>query len=262
VKEILLQSNKGGLRAHIYFSDIEFNDIEKIYVCAPGMPSFLKKDFFENLLSKNKKLGFAVVYYYGYWFSSGDFSIKNCADSLSDFVFYLRKGSFVDTFFDKKVNKFEGRISLIGYSFGANPLLRALDKIEVKDVEDIILVAPLPIIHNLQINDGSKEIADFYSFNIEFAKFISNGYAELIRDKTGHELKDYFSGIHENSIVQPIDNFIDKIKLFYGNQDKMIPKIIIDQFVDKINIKNIKTIDGIGHSKYLIETAIKEITRQ
>ncbi len=261
MKEILAQS-ESGLRAHIYFNDIAFEGIEKIYICAPGMPNFPDKDFFEGLLAEDQGVAYAVVYYYGYWFSSQDFTIKGCADSISDFVLYLRGGDLTDVFFNTQLKKFKGNISLIGYSFGANPMLRALRNIDRAQIDEVILASPLPIVHQTQIKNNSTNIAGFYQFNVSFERFVSTGYIELVRDKMHNELEEYFSGNHPDSIVEPLDGFQEKIHLYYGNEDRMVPRTIIDQFINSFGISNVSLVDGLGHTKQLINIALRNITHQ
>ncbi|MEI6054314.1 MAG: hypothetical protein WCQ49_03030 [Candidatus Saccharibacteria bacterium] len=259
MKEQLLQTNQ-GLRAHLYHNADNFENIETIFILAPGMPNYPEKEFFEPLLSKLQNAAFVVVYYYGYWFSSGKFSIENSANSISDIIIALRGGMLSDVFSENNLPKYLQKINLIGYSFGANPLLNSLKKINYENINNIILAAPLCLVADSQtatIDD--KILLDFKKYNVDFCNFIARGYSELIRDDS-NMLKTHLQGTNKESVVKIPQVFADKIIVYYGAKDEMIKRPFIDA-LSILDITNINVVENIGHSKKLILQAISDLDR-
>jgi hypothetical protein len=256
--EYLLQTPQ-GLRAHLYHNANDFSDVETIFVIAPGIPNYPEKEFFEPILDKISKVAFAVVYYYGYWFSSSDFSIAGSANSISDFISALCSGLLVDTFTTKPLPSYSHSINLIGYSFGANAVLNSLAKIDFEEIDKIILAAPLSVVFDEQIRGiDDKTVSEFKKYNLDFSNFIARGYNELIRDNN-NELKTHLQGINRSSIIDFPNIFADKIVAYYGDKDDIIKKPFVDILLNSFDIKNINLIEDVGHSKKLIEKAIFDL---
>jgi len=131
-----------NLALHFYYSEKSLkNDkivAKNIYLIVPGLPQFTHKNFFKDKVNENT--AFFYLYYYGSWFSSGNFSFKNSIKSVKDAINFIKNKQGIKTFDNKQIEWNYQNLFLIGSSFGGNVALST--KINKKDIKKIILYAP------------------------------------------------------------------------------------------------------------------------
>lgn len=246
-----------GLRVHTYSWQKQLADVERLIVVAPGLPNYPGKDFFKSAPESVRDCAFCVVYYYGYWLSGGGFTVANTAKSVSDCVAFLRSGQLVNAFGEEPFKPFEGSLEVVGYSFGANPVLRALHDIDPETVAKIGLAAPLATVYeeDMQADAAIKE--QFFTFNETFCGFLAAGYRELIRPVDSPEWQQYFQGTNKDSRVILDPAWRTRIQLYYGENDTSVPKQLLEPILGNLPAVNIHIDPIAGHDKQLIWTFVQ-----
>ncbi len=247
-----------GLKAHIYGWK-ELSEVTDLVLCFPGLPNYPGKEFFASFPENLRHLTYVVVYYYGYWFSDGKLGVETSANSIIDSVAGLLSGKSLDAFSGEKILTSVQKVSLLSYSFGANPLARALPLLTsyADQIDQIFFIAPLGLVHKDQLPKVNTE--KFYSYNQQFVNFLISGYNNILRLQSSEEWLDFFQGKNEKSLAPfPPPAFTSKINLYYGADDKVIEKEFVDAFIKLISPNKVKIIENVGHSKSLIIKALSD----
>ena len=247
-----------GLKASIY-SWKELSEVTDLVICFPGLPNYPEKEFFATFPENLRHLTYVVVYYYGYWFSDGKLSVETSANSVVDSVAGFLSGKCLDAFSGKNVLTSVQKVSLLGYSFGANPLARAMPLLtsSAEQIDQIFFIAPLGLVHQDQLPKLDTE--KFYSYNRQFVKFLITGYNNILRLQSAEEWSDFFQGKNKKSLVPSTPRaFLSKINLYYGAADKVIEKEFVDAFIKVVSPNKLHVIEHVGHSKALIIKALTD----
>ncbi|MEK7629396.1 MAG: hypothetical protein AAB394_02620 [Patescibacteria group bacterium] len=200
-----------------------------------GLPSYLHKSEFCEELSL---LGYNILqpFYYGSWVSGGNFSIKNCVNTLTDSLKSIENGYIFDIYTNKKIIIDSQNIFLGGISFGSN-IIQSLKTPE--KIKKIFLISAVPIF--------KKEYCKMIGFDGKtFVKFIRAGFPYAYRSKNWNELVKEFSG--QGKILSQFTSDVSRIGIYQGSRDKISPQII-EQYLQKENLKiKINSISGAGHA--------------
>jgi len=160
------------------------NSNNKTIIFLGGMPSY----FYKNSISENlSQVGFTVIqpFYYGSWVSNGDFSAKNCIQTLTDTIQAINNNTIINSYNNQLLNLDSKEIYLMGTSFGST-LVQIYKDSEYK-LEKRICLAGIPVFeqkYNQQIH-----------FNhLEFIDFIKRGFKNLYRSDSWQEWEKELSG--------------------------------------------------------------------
>lgn len=200
-----------------------------------GLPSYLHKSEFCEELSL---LGYNILqpFYYGSWVSGGNFSIKNCINTVTDSLKKVESGHIFDIYTNKKIPVDPRNIYLGGISFGSN-IIQSL-KTPAK-VKKFFLISAVPIF--------KKEYCKMIKFDsTSFIGFIKDGFPCVYRSKNWDELTREFSGL--GTVLNNFRSDSSKISVYQGSKDKISPQII-EQYLQKENLKiKFNSIHGAGHA--------------
>jgi len=185
---------------------------KKVIVFCQGIPGISS---YEEMAREYVKEGFIFIHpkYIGSWESFGEFHIKNCRDSIIDFV---------NALFDKKVKTIFGqqfdlnfdKAFILGHSFGGSVALCAGADL---NVDGIIAISPV-INYRKHAKESFKEEDLSGLFDLMKAGF-SNVYRNFKREEWEEFCK---SGFDLNAIdyIEKLKN--KKIFLIHGNKDKSV----------------------------------------
>lgn len=248
-----------GLKAHLYYWN-DLSDAQILNIIAPGMPNYPDKDFFASAPQSLHSHAFLVMYYYGYWFSAGDFNTDGASNSILDAIDAIQDDSCYDAFTKQRVHLGGLPIQLVGYSYGANPVLRAALAGAATNIDRLVLAAPLAHIHKTEVySPNSDETSNFYRFNQQFAKFLANGYENIVRTKNPLSLGDYLQGIDDRSIVGDIASIAQKTLVAVGADDTTIREGLQTNLKNQLAKGQYIIYGGLGHDKEIIYKALLDI---
>lgn len=198
-----------NLALHFYYSEksLKGDEIiaENIYLITPGLPSFTHRDFFKDKVNKN--VAFFYLYYYGSWFSGGNFLFKNCVKSINDAIDFIKNRQGIKTFDGKKIKWNYENLFLTATSFGGNVVLSA--KINKRNIKKIFLYAPFFVEYS-EIEDNQKTL-----------KFLTRGYKNVYRGIVSKEWHKYFTKKNKLSFLKLDENF-PPIEIIHGKKDIVV----------------------------------------
>lgn len=253
---------KNNLAIHFYYSEESMKNgkilVENLYLIFSGLPQFLEKDFFKDKVSK--KIAFMSVYYYGSYYSGDTFSFANCQKSVRDAITFADIGQGIKTYDNKEIKWFAKSISVVGNSFGANPILTS--SINKKNVDKVILISPLVFIYKNDVVKvfSKKNIKEFKKFNNGFLGFMQRGYKNIYRGIEKDGWRKYFNGNIASSRIC-LKNDFPPIVVIHGENDRVVNYknsiFFRDMYDGKIRLNLVK---GVGHDfKTLFRASLQKI---
>lgn len=208
-------------------------------IFCPGLPQYITK--YHPTIKTFQALNFNVFLprYYGTWESGGIFNIKNSVKTVSETVHLVKTGRGKELFGNQIVKWSKGPVILIGYSFGALPVL--LNSIE-PDIN--ILICPF-------INYGFHNKRGPGEYLSQTLKFLERGYSNIYR----FDYTQLIKGL--SSLKYPIKK---DFLLVLGRNDQSIPIGELDWLINKykVNKNKIFKFTG-GHSSDLPASTWKNI---
>jgi hypothetical protein len=206
------------------FVSFYLNGGSKNLILANGIPSYVTKHHPLVRFCKENFINLFIPRYYGSFESEGDFSLKNSTTSIEECVKLVSSGKTIELFYQKEISWNPSEVFLLGFSFGALPVLNSNVPSNVKK----ILNSPFI---NLNLNEQNNGPAKGELYYVERA------YPNLFRFKTEKLIEEY------QNLSYPLDsNFI----LIQGKLDDTISKQEIE-FIQKMYSPKTILFEG-GHT--------------
>lgn len=185
------------------------NKGDKCIILAPGLPQYIDK--YHPFVKQSIKLGYSlfVPRYIGSYESGGIFTIDNCVKTIEETVGVVRGGLAKELYANSSINWGKNKICVVGFSFGAMPVLLANIQ-----VHKVVVVCPFI---NIKYHINSS-IGENLNHTLQFIK---RGYKNLYR-------VDVKSFINDLKKIKLIKNQKDVV-VIAGKKDLSIPKNEIEE---------------------------------
>jgi hypothetical protein len=181
-------------------------------IISPGLPQYIDKH--HSVIKKLSQMGYNIFTprYIGSWESDANFSLKNCIETIDQTIEMVGLGKAIESFDVSEVSWLNNLpISLIGFSFGALPVL--LSKNDARK----ILVCPFVNMAYHTVNSGGEDMEHTF-------KFLHRGYPNVYRLNVSEIMKEL------KDVKYPENN--SHLTIVAGLQDKVIPLDEVD-FISK-----------------------------
>ncbi|MDR2396233.1 MAG: hypothetical protein LBD57_06505 [Endomicrobium sp.] len=193
------------------------NNSSKNLLLINGIPSYITKHHPLVRFCSENKINLFIPRYYGSFESDGEFSLRNCISTVEETVTFVCSQRSLELFGQKELAWTSSEIFVLGFSFGALPVLNAKLPINVKK----ILCSPLI---DLELNDKCKGSAKKEIYYIEKA------YPNLFRFNASTLIEEY-SGISNPEK--------EEFSLIYGDQDDTISTLEIEHIQSKYSPRSV-----------------------
>ncbi len=193
------------------FVSFYLNGSSKNLILANGIPSYVTKHHPLVKFCQENKINLFIPRYYGSFESNGKFSLVNCIKTIEDTTKIVMYGKTIELFGEKEISWGCSEIFVLGFSFGALPVLNS------KLPKKVIKILNSPFI-SLELNEENNGPAK------EELYYVERAYPNLFRFKTEDLIKEYGEASYPDS---------EEFALIQGKKDDTISKSEIDFILKK-----------------------------
>ena len=199
----------------------------------PGLPQYVS--FYHPFIDVFLDLGFSVFApkYAGTWESEGLFTIAGSAVAVNETLDLIKKGKTIEQFNQDEVIFTNGKIFLLGFSYGAIPALLSRRK-----VDKLVLLSPFTVEGKIGIDEMEKTLT-----------FLDRAYKNVYR-------------FDQNTVMNELQNISfpqrkEKILVVWGVTDSVIPPGQAKKLAERYQAEYLEL--PVGHTANLSEEQYKAI---